>query len=107
MLTIEDTLGENHVVAQRKSSPNIIVDLDFIQIKAISIKKGKTFKKKSYFRKIFEPSNKEKCFICVKKGHWANKCPNKLKKPRLVVMFSVDIDPSWWDLSWYEVGDWA
>lgn len=54
----------------------------------------KRFKKKAYFKKTFEPANKEKCFICGKKGHWANKCPNKKKNPQLVAMFPSDLDPT-------------
>ena len=43
---------------------------------------------------------REKCFICGKKGHLANKCPNKNKNPRLAAMLSEDLDPPWWDLAW-------
>ena len=103
--TTKDTSGMNHVVVRRNNSPNILVHLDFIQTKAISIKKGKRFKRKAYFKKRSEPADKEKCFICGKKGHQANKFPNKNKNPRLASMFSEDLDPSWWDLAWCTTTD--
>ena len=42
--TTEDTLGVNHVVVKRNNNPNILVYLDFIQTKAISIKRKKISK---------------------------------------------------------------
>ena len=48
--TIEDTLGVIHVVVKRKSSPSILVHLDFIPIKATNIKKKKQkFQEESIF----------------------------------------------------------
>ena len=68
-------------------------------------RKGKTLKKKSYFKKICKPVNKEKCFVCGKKGQLDNKCPNKNKNPRLVSLSSKDLDPTLWDLAWCEARD--
>ena len=52
-----------------------------------------------------EGLDREKCFVCSKKGHWDNKFPNKKKNPRLAAMFSEDLDPAWWDLAWCAIGD--
>ena len=49
--TTEDTSGVNHVVVRRNNNPNILVYLDSIQTKAISIKKAKDFKIKPTLRK--------------------------------------------------------
>ena len=51
MPTTEDTSGMNHVVVRRNNSPNILVHLDFIQTKAISIKRAKYFKRNPTLRK--------------------------------------------------------
>ena len=90
---------------KKKQQPKYTSVPRFHPDKGYKHKKGKRFQKKAYFKKRSEPADKEKCFICGKKGHWANKCPNKNKKPRLASMFSEDLDPSWWDLAWCAAGD--
>lgn len=62
-------------------------------------KKSKKFQKhKSYARCRNTPTDKIKCFICGKKGHWENKCPKK-KKMCLATLFIDDLDLAWWDLA--------
>ena len=48
------------------------------------------------------PENKEKWFIYGKKGHWVNKFPKKKKNPILAALFTEELDPAWWNLSWCE-----
>lgn len=59
------------------------------------------FYKKAYVRKRSEPADKEKCFICGKKGHWESKCPQKKSKPKLAPFFE-QVDPAWWALYFCE-----
>ena len=65
--TIEDTLGVIHVVVRRKSSPNILVHLEFIQTKAISIKREKYFKRKPTLRKYLNLQIKKNASSAVKR----------------------------------------
>ena len=65
--TTEDTSGMNHVVVSRNNNPNILVHLDFIQTKAISIKKEKDFKRKPTLRKDLNLQIKKNVSSAVKR----------------------------------------
>ena len=67
MPTLKDTSGVNHVVVRRKSSPNILVHLEFIQTKAISIKREKYFKRKPTLRKYLNLQIKKNVSSTVKR----------------------------------------
>ena len=64
--TIEDTSGMNHVVVRRNNIPNILVYLDFIQTKAISIKREKYFKRKPTLRKDLNLQRKKNVSFAVR-----------------------------------------
>ena len=66
-LTTEDTSGMNHVVVRRSNSPNILAHLDFIQTKAISIKRAKDFKRKPTLRKDLNLQIKKNVSSAVKR----------------------------------------
>ena len=86
--------GHESCSCKKKQHPKYTSAPRFHLDKGYKHKKDKKIQKKAYFKKIFEPAGIEKCFICGKKGHWANKCPNKNKNPRLAAMFSEDLDPA-------------
>ena len=52
---------------------------------------------KRFVKHRTDKNDKETCFICIQRGHWANKCPKKKSKPRLVAFYE-QLDPRWWDL---------
>ena len=92
--TIEDTLGVNHVVVRRNNSPNILVYLDFIQTKAISIKKAKYFKRKPTLRKDLNLQIKKNVSSAVRRVTGLTNAKIKIKKTRLSAMFSEVLDPA-------------
>ena len=65
--TTEDTSSVNHVVVRRNNNPNILVYLDFIQTKAIRIKKVKDFKRKPTLRKDLNLQIKKNVSSAVKR----------------------------------------
>ena len=52
-------------------------------------------RRQRYIKKCRKPADKESCFLCGAKGHWANKCPKKKDKPRLAA-FCDSVQPQWW-----------
>ena len=52
-------------------------------------------RRKKYITKRRKPADKESCFLCGAKGHWANKCPKKKNKPHLAA-FCASVQPQWW-----------
>lgn len=77
--------------------------------KAYKYKKYHKFKQlhkhKFYLKRRNALAEKEKCFICEKKGLWANKCPSKKKKPHFAALFTNELDPAWWDLAFCSQGE--
>ena len=76
--------GRDSCSFKKKRQPKYTSAPQFHPDKGYKHKKGRRLKKKAYFKKIFEPADKEKCLVCGKKGHWAKKFPNKKKKHRLL-----------------------
>ena len=65
--TTEDTSSMNNVVLRKNNSPNILVHLDFIQTKAISMKKEKYFKRNPTLRKYLNLQIKKNVSFAVKR----------------------------------------
>ena len=55
-------------------------------------------RRKKYITKRRKTADKESCFLCGAKGHWANKCPKKKQKPHLAA-FCASVQPQWWRYS--------
>ena len=61
--------GCDSCICKHKHQPKHTTTPIFHPDKGYKHKKGKSFKKKAYFKKRYEPVDKEKCFICGKNGH--------------------------------------
>ena len=85
--TTEDTSGVNHVVVRGNNSPNILVYLDFIQTKAISIKKAKDFKRKPTLRKDLNLQIKKNVSSAVKRVTGVTNAQIKIKSLDLLPCF--------------------
>ena len=85
--TTEDTSGVNHVVVRRNNSPNILVYLDFIQTKAISIKKAKDFKRKPTLRKDLNLQIKKNVSSVVRRVTGLTNAQIKIKSLDLLPCF--------------------
>jgi hypothetical protein len=57
-----------------------------------------------YLRRRFFPRTSSTCFICTQSGHWDTNFPKKKKRPQLATLFSHVIEPEWWDICEYELG---
>ena len=87
--SVEDVIGhlsveqnsrakDSHVKGAEGSSSANVVQKNFHKFKGKnSVQQNTTFKKKGKKK----DKKRDGCFTCGLEEHWANKCPNKYKKP--------------------------